>query len=101
MSSRPAGLNTRLMASLFMRDTAPSKSLLPGQGGISHSPTTASFAAALGKAKAVQNCAGDIDTDLTDTSGTLKFKYVHRQLWNHISNKNHLLQENSWWASKN
>ena len=38
MSSRPAGLNTRLMASLFMRDTAPSKSLLPGQGGISHSP---------------------------------------------------------------
>ena len=33
--------------------------------------------------------------------GTLKFKYVHRQLWNHISNKNHPLQENSWWASKN
>lgn len=95
-------LNTHLMASIFMRDTAPStKVCCMGKMGLVTVPQPPTFLQHCEGARQLKIALVTLIWTSQTLPGTLKFRYVYRQLWNHISNKNHLLQENGWQASKN
>lgn len=101
MYSRPAGLNVHLMASIFMRDTAPSKVSYMGKMGLVTDPQPPTSLQHCESTRQLKIALMTLIWTSQTLPGTLKFRYVYRQLWNHISNKNHLLQKNSWRASKN